>query len=115
ALYHAGRQLVWVALLEAREHDQLDEFSNPPAALLPRHALELEAVPDVARHRAPGQDRMLLEHDAAIGSGSLDRHPVHLDRAVPVGKQPREDVAERGLAAAAPADDRGQLPAVHVA
>src|SRR6266581_8316078 len=61
ALFHAARQLVGVALLEAREPDQLDEFSNPPTALLPGHALELEAVPDVARHRAPGQDRMLLE------------------------------------------------------
>src|SRR5260370_38119089 len=73
----------------------------PPLALAPRHALDLEAVPDVPRHRPPGQDGVLLEHDPAVRPRSLHRDPIHLDHAVPVWEEPREDVEEGGLAATA--------------
>src|SRR5260370_12882858 len=57
---------------------------------------------------------VLLEHDPAVRPRSLHRDPIHLDHAVPVGEEPREDVEEGGLAATARAHHRGQLALAHL-
>src|SRR5262249_4994255 len=74
--------------------------------------VELHAVADVAADRAPRQQARVLEHHRAIGAGAgyapaIDRHAAAL-----VGQQPGDDVEERGLAAAARADDRQELAVV---
>src|SRR6185503_21047009 len=57
----------------------------------------------------PWEQRELLEHHAAVGSGAVDRVAIHADRARLGGDEAAHDVQERALAAAARADDGDEL------
>src|SRR5262249_58589154 len=78
-LLHAARKLRGIAVLEPLEPDELDEGPGPLLPFRTRHPLPLEPVEDVGAHRLPGEQREMLEHDAAVRSRSGDRPAVDQD------------------------------------
>jgi hypothetical protein len=109
-LAHAARELGGPGLLEALQPHQLHEVGDVDRLLLhPRH---LERQLDVGGHRAPRQQRGLLEGDAdvvlAAGHGRRLAVDEHLSgrRLLEVGEDPQD----RGLPAARRAEE-GDEPA----
>ena len=74
-------------------------------------AAQFEAEGDVAQHRRPGHQREILEHEGALRSRRADRLAVDRDRAGVGLDQPGDDLEQRRLAAAARAEQAGQLAA----
>ena len=82
ALLHAAGQLVRVAVGEAGEADELEHLAGAARARLRRPtALDLEAELDVGLRGAPGEQRVLLEDDAAVEARAGDRLAVEQDLA----------------------------------
>ena len=75
-------------------------------ALDPSH---LQGEHNVFTHRQPGEEGVLLEHDAAVGAGALHLFAVHVDVALGGGVQAADDVEEGGLAAAGGAHHADEL------
>src|SRR5262245_30512175 len=65
----------------------------------------------VLHHREPRHERMVLEYHAAIEARSGYLGAVHHHRAAACMIQAREDVEDRGLAAAGMPDDADELAA----
>ena len=65
----------------------------------------------VGQHGAPGQQAVVLEHEAAVAAGPVERAAVEQDRAGARRLEARDDAQERGLAAAARPDDRDEFAA----
>jgi hypothetical protein len=77
-------------------------------ALGARRAAQLEAEGDVAQHVRPGQQREILEHEARSAPGPSTAVP--LTRLPGVARdQSGDDLEQRGLAAAARAEQGGEL------
>src|SRR5262249_45833723 len=114
ALLHAARQLAGKSALETLKADGADEAPNYLFALRSRHAAHLEAVIDVLRDRQPGEQRVFLEHDAAVDAGTGDGLAADLDYAAVGGNESAQDVKQRALAAARRPDDRDELALRHV-
>ena len=74
-----------------------------------RHALALQAVADVLAHRVPGEERVFLEHDGALPAGRRDQLAADPQFAARRLLEAREQVEQRGLAAAARPDDGEEL------
>ena len=64
---------------------------------------------DVAEDREPREQRVVLEDDAAVGSGALDRFAVEADGAGVGLHETGDEVDQRALAGAGVADDRHEL------
>src|SRR5262249_37302688 len=110
ALAHAAAKLMRIMLGEAGKTDELDERSGAAAGVvLGRAALELEPIADVALDRVPGEERVLLEHHGAIGTGRSDQLAVDADFAAVGFGQTVDSIQEGRLAAAAGADDGNEL------
>jgi hypothetical protein len=60
-------------LVKVLQADQREIARGDLAPLRFRHALKLQAEFGVVDHVEPGQQGMLLEHDATVGAGSGDR------------------------------------------
>ena len=113
-LLHAARELVRVAVGEAREAHEVDPLlrlvlgqrgRQPARHLGPEH--------DVLPHREPREQRVALEDHAAIGAGPVDGLSVEQHLARRCGSsRPAMMRAERRLAAARRADHAQQLAAV---
>src|SRR5262249_44216071 len=82
---------------------------HDPFAVLPRRPRDLEAVADVPAHRAPRQDRELLEHHAAIAAGAAYRLAVAFDRSLGGADEAGDGLEQRSLAAAARTHQRHEL------
>jgi hypothetical protein len=108
ALAHAAGELMRIALLEAGEADRGDVAPGDLVALRLAHAAELEAEGDVADHGRPGHQREVLEDEGALGAGAGDRAAGDADLAGGRCQEARNDLQERGLAAAAGTEERGQ-------
>src|SRR4029077_6142174 len=78
-------------------------------ALTDRHALELERELDIAAHRQPWEQGRLLKQDGTIGSGPTELSSVEQRLAAAWPLESREDVQDRGLAAAAGAEQADEL------
>jgi hypothetical protein len=65
--------------------------------------------PDIAQHAAPRIERVLLEHEAAVGAGAGDE--LAADQDAPAGRtrEALQDAQQRGLAAARGPDDDEEL------
>jgi len=76
ALLHAAGQLVHFVMLEAGQPHEGKVVEPGLFALLLRGALQPQTEADVVENVEPRQQRMLLEHHAAIPPGTLDRAAV---------------------------------------
>ena len=110
ALLHAARELARERVLEALEADELDMPLRALARFGARdRSAQLDAVDDVAQHRAPGQQARLLEDEGPIRARSGDRPSVEDQRPAGQRKETVDRVQERGLAAARRTDDAHEL------
>ena len=104
ALLHAAGQLVDGAVGERLESDEAELLQRDPAALWRRDAAHPQPEFDVAGDVEPGHQRVLLEHDAAVGAGAGHRALVEQDRALRRRQESRNAIEKRCLAAARRAD-----------
>ncbi|HJX22670.1 MAG TPA: hypothetical protein VJ454_16865, partial [Steroidobacteraceae bacterium] len=68
ALLHAAGQLRGVTVLETGKPDKIDEGLRALLALGARQPHALEAIEDIGAHGLPGEQRKMLEDDAAVRS-----------------------------------------------
>src|SRR6516225_4987672 len=108
-LLHAARYLVRVVVLEAGEADPIDVVAADLPAPRSRDAGNLEPELDIAKHAAPGQQSIVLKDQAAVGTRALDGTAFDPDVAGIGGDQAGDDLDERGLAAAAAAEEADEL------
>ena len=78
---------------------------------MPAH---LEGEADVLLDRQPGEEGVLLEHDAAVGAGTLDELSVAVDLAAGGLEQSGDNIQQGALAAAGGSDDADELVVVDV-
>ena len=109
-LAHAARQLRGPRLLEALEADELDQVVDDAVRGL--DARELERQPDVRDHRAPRQQRGLLERDAEVVVAPRGRGLLAVDERLPARRRLEvgEDAQDRRLAAPRRAEQGGEGP-----
>src|SRR6185312_92039 len=112
-LLHAAGKLRGVGILEAFQMHEIDQLLRPSLALGLGHALLLEAVEHVLLHGLPRKERVILEDNAAIGSGL--RHPLAADRdtAALDRQEPAEKIEKRALAAARGPEQRDEFALFH--
>src|SRR6185312_15589395 len=115
ALPHAAGELVRILRLRSRKPDEVDV---PRDALAARIGIEpgagrtvTQAELDVAPYGVPGKQRVVLEHDAAVGAGPANRASVDRDGATGRRVESREHVQHRRLAASRRTDDDEELAA----
>src|SRR3984957_14362401 len=115
ALAHATRQLARIVIGEIREPDRIERVLGALLALGLAHALEHHAELDVLDHRAPREQRVLLEHEGDL-LRHRSAHPLvaDLDRAGGRLHQSAHDAEKRALAAAARPDQAQELAAPYV-
>ena len=65
-LLHTAGQFVRITVGESGQADQFEVLAGDHAAPAPANSLGLQAELDIAPRGAPGQQRVLLEDDAAI-------------------------------------------------
>jgi hypothetical protein len=105
ALAHTAGKLARVVVLEAAKSHRLDQRADQLGVL---SSLDLQRQCDVASHRLPRKQGVLLEHVAdLLPATTLRRAQSNLTRLR--GDDRRQDVQERALAAAARPDDRDEL------
>src|SRR5712691_3035912 len=110
ALLHAAGKLVGVFVLVALEPDQSEEIARTPAALGYRKSEDFRREEHVVDDAPPLQQQRLLEHHADIARGierlraRADRHLAGIE-----WMQARENLQQRGLAAAGGAHERDEL------
>ena len=113
ALAHAARELARaLPSRPASRFDERDELLGdaPRARRGGRPVFTAStASATLSKHAHPGQERVLLEDDAALGPGLRDERAVERD-APPVGsEEPADQRHQRGLARARVADDGHEL------
>ena len=111
----AAGKLVRLSRVESGEAHRLDEFLRPCATLRSRPVVQAES--DVAEHIEVREQRVVLEHhaDAACLRRQLHagrrEHTVVGEHATGVGRlEARDDAQQRGLAAAARAQQAADRP-----
>ena len=114
ALLHAARQLLRVVLVEALQAHLGQEAVRDLQLLRARQAALAQAEADVVQHRQPGEQRVALEHHAAVGAGAVDALAVEQHLAGGRVVQPGDDAQQRALAAAAGAEDGDEVVLGHV-
>ena len=115
ALLHAAGNLRRPLVLGMRHLHQLEIVHGPGVALGARfrageHLVDRE--PHVVVDGEPGQQRVVLEHDRAVGAGLIDLAFLEQDAAQGGSNEARHDVEQRGLAAAGMTDDRDVFAAI---
>src|SRR5260370_41510012 len=65
-------------MLKALEADHLDQAAALRFGFRMLHALLAGAIHPVAEHALPGEQRELLKHRSAVGTGPGDRLALHL-------------------------------------
>jgi len=91
---------VRIAVAEAAEADPAQPLVRLPSRLDDRHAAELEPGGDVGQRRAPGHQRLGLEHVAGAPVDAGELLAEHAHRAAAGLEQARSHVQQRALAAA---------------
>src|ERR1041385_3137775 len=95
--------------LEAAEPDELQKSERALPLRRADAAGDFRADQRVGQHRAPGQQAVVLEHEAAIAARAAQRRAVEQDGARRRGLEAGDDAQERGLAAAAWSDHGDEL------
>ena len=113
ALLLSAGELVGVAVAQSSEADEVEQLLALAAPLGSRHAPDPQAKGDVLRRGHVLEDRVVLEDetDAALLGGKI-RHvrPLQLDAPSVRGGQAGDHAQDRALAAAARAQEDGELP-----
>ena len=109
ALLHAAGELVGIAAGGALKADESHEFVRDLVDLPPRQPALARAEADVLAHGEPGEQRVILEHHAAIAARTGDAPPIHQDLAGGRLLEPRDDAQHGRLAAAGGADQAHEL------
>src|SRR6516165_9521189 len=100
-------------LFKAIKSDYADQPLDGLITLYGGHALALQAVRDVAPHGEPGKQRVLLEHYAPLGAGTL--YCSAINQNLPIGRQKSaDDVKQRALAATGRTDNRHEFAVVDI-
>src|SRR5437667_167725 len=79
ALLHAARERIRVDVLESGQADQGDVPLRHLSRRAGGNASDLRSERDILAHRVPGEQRVLLENDAPVGTGPINTHPVNED------------------------------------
>src|SRR6185503_10159407 len=103
-----------MVVLEALEPDELQQFHRALPLGGAYLACDLAADDRVGEHRAPRQQAVALEHEAAVAARSMHRAPVEQNLARARRFEAGDDAQEGGLAAAGGADHRNELAALDV-
>src|SRR3954447_12715940 len=103
-----------MVILETLEPDELQQLHCSLAFRRPDLARDLAADDRVGEHRAPGQQAVVLEHEAAIAARATHRAPVEQYLARACRLEAGDDAQERGLAAAGGANNRNKLTALDI-
>eukprot|EP01022_Parablepharisma_sp_SALTPOND_P008982 TRINITY_DN1374_c0_g5_i1.p2 TRINITY_DN1374_c0_g5~~TRINITY_DN1374_c0_g5_i1.p2 ORF type:complete len:1491 (+),score=638.18 TRINITY_DN1374_c0_g5_i1:28616-33088(+) len=109
ALRHATRQLVRIGCLETLQAHQGDMLAHRLALLRSRAGRIEQTQFDIAFHRQPGEQAMLLEHDATLQAGTHDALAIQQHLALVLVFQSHDQAQQGGLAATAGADDADEL------
>src|SRR6185369_6593739 len=75
ALAHAARELLGKGVLESGEPDKVDQLLDLAIALRLGHVAGLQPELDIAAHRHPREQRVLLEHDSSVAPRPRDLAP----------------------------------------
>ncbi len=116
ALLLAARQLVWIAVGECGELDELEHLVDPVLALLARDLAGPQAEVDVERDVEVREQAVALEHHAHVPLvrrlvGDVDA--VHRHRAGVGAFETGGDAQRRGLPAPAGPEEADQLAVLH--
>jgi hypothetical protein len=109
ALLHAAGELVRVAIGGALEAYEFHELVGDRLHLGARQPPLARAEADVLAHRHPGEQRVVLEHHAAVAAGAADALAVDEDLAAGWLLEAGDDAQHSGLAAAGSADQTDEL------
>src|SRR5690348_11563903 len=88
--------------------DQRQKLTRTALPLRARDALQLQAEGDIVENAEPGIERVLLEHDPAIGTGPEDGLAVEGHAALAEAEEPGHGIEKRRLAAARGAQCHGE-------
>ena len=112
ALPHAAGQLVHPGAREAPTSRRARDILDARLALAARHAQLLHAEGDVVGDAQPGEERRVLEHDAAIGAGPAHALAADTHLALVGALEAGDEVEQRRLAAPRRADQADELAVV---
>ena len=108
-LLHAARELARLRVGELVEPDERQQLVGARALLGARQLLAAQRELDVAARAQPGEQRVLLEDDAAVAARPLHGPAVDLHDPRARLRQAGDDREQRALAAARGADERHEL------
>src|SRR5581483_10800228 len=94
---------------ESLQADELDVGLRAALLLVAREAELLEAVAHVRSNRAPGKEREVLEHHAAIRAGPGDRRTFDADCALLHRQEAADEIEQRRFAAARGSEQRDEF------
>jgi hypothetical protein len=114
ALLHAAGEFVRIAVGETGQADQVKEMPRDVAPLLWLEPGDVEPELDILRGGAPGKQRILLEYDAAVATGSGDRPAIEQDTAAGRRGEPGQQIEQGGFSAAARADQSEEFAGANV-
>jgi hypothetical protein len=114
ALGLAAAEVGDVAATEAGEPDEVEHLLDAPVALGCRQTLHLQPEPDVRRHRAVGEQLLVLEHhpDPAAVGGNGGEVPAVEAHGTRLGSDETGDHAQQGALATARRPEQGDDLAV---
>ena len=98
-----------IAVLESGKAGELDQSRDDLFALPASYPRDLQTMADVAAHRAPRQDRQLLEYHAAVAPRPAHGLAVARDRSLGGTDEAGDRLEQRGLAASARAHEGHEL------
>ena len=113
SLLHATGDLVRKVVLESDQTHLRDRGVAALLALLCGFAAHLEAEFDVAAHRAPGQQAIILEHHRTLATGTMNYLVIDEHHATVGLVEARDDAQQRGLTASAGTEQAHELVSLH--
>ena len=112
-LLHAARQFVRIAISEIIELDRADQSIDGRTVLGDRQAAQFDLQFNIAAHGAPGDQGIVLEHDADAGLGRRDDMAADIDLTRRTIEEAGDHQHQGGLTAARGADQRNELAGLH--
>ncbi|MET4278485.1 hypothetical protein ABIB68_006587 [Bradyrhizobium sp. F1.2.2] len=100
-LLHAAGELMRIAVGKAGQPDQVEEMPRDVAPLLGLEPGDIETELDILFGGTPGKQRILLEHDAAVATGSCNRPAIEQNPTAGRQREPAQQIEQGGFPAAA--------------
>src|SRR4029077_2253327 len=99
-------------VFDGLEADELQQLQRAPPLGWANSTCDLAPDDRVGKHRAPRQEIIGLEHEAAVPAWSRDRAPVELDLPGARRLEAGDDAQKRSLSTARGADDGNEIAAL---